>query len=323
MKQQMSKWPDVFLGTLLPMVPVPYDEQGQPDLSAVESLAGWMKTQPVDGVALFADSFGGMGLDRDRRLEILRRWREAMEGLHLIVAVGPGDSTSRKSRLSSAVKAAKDAAEFADFLLVRPIGGSGKSSTSADGAVEYHRALAETGVPLITISAAAGDGSAYGGEVLDAVLEMPEVAAVRTGMNCSSMQMQDLITHTLIAHPDKAILSGEDRMYGYSLYRGCHGALTAIGSICPNLQRELVDSWFMSEAGRFLNLSRLIDHIAEAVFVEPLTGLSQRILIALAHQGIIPDTATHDPTAPPISPKEEELVRATLDALWEWCDVKS
>lgn len=320
----MTDWTNEFLGTLFPAVPMPFDDEGNPEFGALEQFAAWMRTQPVDGVAVWTRTARASRISREHRLEILSLWLDALEGLRFIAEITPPPDTDTESIAKKALEIAGDAADKVDYLLVSTPTALHDETSRDEKILDYHRAIAEIGIPLIvSCSLQSAGGITYSDDVLSSLLDMPEVAAIRTDLQDQPVAMQDLITRVRMGWPLKAILSGENRMHGYSLYRGCHGLLATIGSICPRLQRELIDAWFMGDSMKFLNLSRLTDHIAEAVFIEPREGVLQRILTGLAHQGIIPESAVNDPWAPPIAPKEEELVRATLDELGEWSDARS
>jgi 4-hydroxy-tetrahydrodipicolinate synthase len=150
---------------------------------------------------------------------------------------------------------------------------------------------------------------------------MPHVASVVVSSTCSATALQDTITHVRMNHPEKAILAGDDRLFGYSLYRGCHGALLGLGAILPAMQRAMVDAWFLGEASRFLDLSRCVDHLAEAIYYEPGDGQARRILSGLAHLGIIPEEASYDSSSSDSDEIGIALVRETIEALGKWDSV--
>ncbi len=317
----MTDWIETFLGTLFPSVPTPYNDRRHPNLDALRAYADWMKRQPIDGVAVSLRTGEGDRFDSETCAEILECWKAAMEGLPLIVEVGPDPKAAASDAISTALDIANVARDTARYFLLKPPTVFCSEPDRDSRIIDYHRSIGELGIPLIvSCTTEGGDGMRYSDDVVETLFDMDEVVAGRISMIGSPVLLQDLITHLLVNHPDKAVLSGDDRLCGYSLYRGCHGTLSAVGSICPRLQRELIDAWFMGEATRFLNLSRLTDHVAEAIFIEPIEGYARRLLVGLAYQRIIPEESADDPWAPPISPRDEELVKATLDAIGEWSD---
>src|SRR6185436_13614533 len=161
---------------------------------------------------------------------------------------------------------------------------------------DHHSRLSAIGLPLILfyLYEAAG-GVSYSTTVLDELLSMPNVLGIKVATLDSVMTYQDIAEQIQNKHPDKLLITGEDRFLGYSLRRGAKAALVGLGAVFCELQSELIRAHIDSNADRFLELSDLADTLAEALFVEPMEGYIQRILCALAHLGVIPIEAAHDP----------------------------
>ena len=277
-----------------------------------------MDLQPIDGVAVWTSTGRGEHLDSDARKSVINAWRETMGSDRLIVAtVGPGNRTDPNEARSSALEMLVDAGGYADFVLVQPPVFSGNPENIESQVLDFHRAIAEQGVPLFVSSSCQKSGMICTQAMMDQLLSMPQVAGI-VASTPSFVDLQETITYVRMRHPSKAILAGENRLMGYSLYRGCHGALAGLGGICPVLQRTMIDAWFMGETTRFLEMSRLVDHLAEAVFIEPFESHIKKLLVGLAHQGIVPADTALDPWGAEITAAEEEYVLATLDALNEW-----
>ena len=81
------------------------------------------------------------------------------------------------------------------------------------------------------------------------------------------------------------------------------------------MQASLVRAAVASDAPTVLALSRRCDRFAQVTFVEPMEGYIQRMLWALAADGIIPDDACHDPLGPPLAPAERERVAHVMRTL--------
>jgi 4-hydroxy-tetrahydrodipicolinate synthase len=131
----------------------------------------------------------------------------------------------------------------------------------------------------------------------------------------SVMTYQDVARHIQSQHPDKLLITGEDRFLGYSLRRGAHAALIGMGAVCCDLQAELIESHLAGHAARFLELSDLVDQLAEVLFIQPMEGYIGRILFALSKLGVIPEDAANDPWGPPLTQHELENVTNVLNSL--------
>ncbi len=277
---------------LVPAVPVPFrgatiDEQAQRDY------ARWMAAQPVAGVAVWAHTGRGPQLSAEQRALVLETWREAMPDR--IVVAGARDITM-------AIEARRGRA---DALLAFP---------DRTDAVGYHARLSRE-LPVIAfwLYEAAG-GVAYDDATLHAILELPRVIGIKIATLDSVMTYQRLAA-LLRSHPDKLLITGEDRFLGYSVMLGARAALVGMGAALPDLQAHLLRSYAERDWDAFHHASALCDRLAEAVFVPPLEGYVRRMLWAAAADGALPAEACDDPWGPPLPAEERVLVeRAVRDA---------
>jgi 4-hydroxy-tetrahydrodipicolinate synthase len=182
--------------------------------------------------------------------------------------------------------------------------------------VEHHARLAQLGLPIILfyLYEAAG-GISYNADVLDELLSLPNVVGIKMATLDSVMTYQDVARHVQTRHPDKLLITGEDRFLAYSLRRGASAALIGMGAVCCELQAELLRSHFEGRAERFLELSDAVDELAEVLFVDPMEGYIGRILCALAKLGIIPEEAAYDPWGPSLSASEIAKIENALNTV--------
>ncbi len=275
---------------LLPAVPVPF-RGTELDAEAQRGYARWMAAQPVAGVAVWAHTGRGPHLSAEQRRVVLETWREAM-GDKLVVA-GARDVTM-------AIEARRGRA---DALLAFP---------QRNDPVAHHRRLGrELPVIVFYLYEAAG-GVAYDDATLDAILELPEVIGIKVATLDSIMTFQR-IAKLMRRHPEKVLITGEDRFLGYSVLLGARAALVGMGAALPDLQADLLRAAAAEDWVRFVALSELCDRFAQATFIEPMEGYVRRMLWAAAADGALPPSACDDPWGPPLPPAEragvEEVVR--------------
>ncbi len=146
-------------------------------------------------------------------------------------------------------------------------------------------------------------------------MALPEVLGIKMATLDSVITYQDVSRRLQTRHPDKLLITGEDRFLGYSLRRGARAALIGMGAVCCDLQAELLVAHMNGDATRFLELSDAVDRLAEVLFVNPMEGYIRRLLCALAHLGVIPREAVNDPWGPQLSRQEFEDIGRTLDSL--------
>ncbi|HEY7611874.1 MAG TPA: dihydrodipicolinate synthase family protein [Gemmatimonadales bacterium] len=274
---------------LLPAVPVPF-RGTRLDGESQRAYARWMAAHPVAGVAVWAHTGRGPHLTAEQRAEVLDTWREAMPD-RLIVA-GARDITM-------AIEARRGRA---DALLAFP---------ERSDPVGHHRRLSRE-LPVIAfyLYQAAG-GVAYDDATLHAILDLPDVVGIKVATLDSVMTFQR-IAGLLRSHPDKVLITGEDRFYGYSVMAGATAALIGMGAALPDAQAELLHAYRDRQWERFVTLSSVCDRLAQATFVEPMEGYVRRMLWAAAAEGAIPRDACDDPWGPALPAADRETVEQVI-----------
>jgi len=270
---------------LIPAVPVPF-RGDRLDGQAQREYARWMAAHPVAGVAVWAHTGRGPHLSAEQRREVLETWREALPDR--VIVAGARDITM-------AIEARRGRA---DALLAFP---------ERNDPVGHHRRLGRE-LPVIAfyLYEAAG-GVAYDDATLHAILELPQVVGIKVATLDSIMTFQR-IAALIRSHPDKVLITGEDRFYGYSVMAGATAALIGMGAALPDAQAELLQAFRDRQSERFVALSALCDRLAQATFVEPMEGYIRRMLWAAAAEGAIPREACDDPWGPALPEREREIV---------------
>ena len=142
----------------------------------------------------------------------------------------------------------------------------------------------------------------------------PNVIGIKVATLDSVMTFQR-IAAVLRSHPDKLLITGEDRFLGYSVMLGARAALVGMGAALPDLQAELLRSLGGARLGRFVDLSDLCDRLAQVTFIDPMEGYIRRMLWAAAADGALPPEACDDPWGPALP----ETERAAVE---RWCGVR-
>ena len=274
---------------LIPAVPVPF-RGTELAAAAQRAYAGWMASQPVAGVAVWAHTGRGQHLSAEHRREVLETWRDALPDR--VVIAGARDITM-------AIEARRGKA---DALLAFP---------ERNDPVGYHRRLGrELPVLAFYLYAAAG-GVAYDDPTLHAVLDLPEVVGIKVATLDSVMTFQRLAA-LMRSHPEKILVTGEDRFLGYSVMAGATAALVGMGAALPDVQADLLHAWRDRQGDRFIARSALCDRLAQATFTEPMEGYVRRMLWAAAAEGALPRDSCDDPWGPALPESERELVERVI-----------
>ncbi len=297
---------------LIPAVPVPFDADGRIDEAAQECYIRFMAGQPIVGVAVWAHTGRGLALTREQRRRVLAAWRAGLPR-HMVVIAAAGAPAALVSQpgayLAHTRQMAEDAASGgAAALLAHP--------PRVSDIAGYHSELAAAGLPLILfyLYEAAG-GVSYSDAMLAELLSMPAVAGIKMATLDSVMRFQE-VSLLVERFPGRLLITGEDRFFGYGFVRGARAALVGLGAACCPLLAGVMKAWFEASAAKFLQLSRLVDELAEATFISPMEGYIQRMLMVLAEQGVVPECSTFDPWGPALDrPAERARLRQVLARL--------
>ena len=249
-----------------------------------------MARQPLAGVAVWAHTGRGPHLSDDQRRVVLEEWRAALPN-KVIVAGANGRAMARDAKRRGA-----------DALLAFPV---------RENAVVYHDELSQE-LPLIAfyLYEAAG-GVNYDDTTLHAILSLPNVLGIKVATLDSIMTFQRIAV-VMRDHPDKLLITGEDRFLGYSLMLGARAALIGMGAALTDLQGALLRAHTSGDDHAFLRLSTQLDAFGQATFTAPMEGYIRRMLWALAAEGVIPDDACDDPWGPELPAAERETVRRAV-----------
>lgn len=260
------------------------------DIHTQRDYARWMSQQAIAGVAVWAHTGRGPHLSEDQRRVVLQEWRAALPG-KTIVAGANGPTMAR------------DAQRYgADALLAFP---------PRDNPVVFHDELSQE-LPVIAfyLYAAAG-GTDYSDRTLHDILALPGVIGIKVATLDSVMTFQR-IAAVMREHPDKLLITGEDRFLGYSLMMGARAALIGMGAALTDIQAKLLEAKRNEDNEAFHRLSAQLDAFGAATFTPPIEGYVRRMLWALAADGVIPDVAYDDPWGPALPPADRDAVRRVV-----------
>jgi 4-hydroxy-tetrahydrodipicolinate synthase len=260
------------------------------DEPAQHDYARWMATQRVAGVAVWAHTGRGPHLTAAQRGLVLDMWRAALP--HRVIVAG-----------ANSVAMARDARRGgADALLAFP---------QRDNAAAYHAELGRE-LPVIAfyLYEAAG-GVDYDNETLHEILSLPTVIGIKVATLDSIMTFQR-IAAVMRDHPEKLLITGEDRFLGYSLMLGARAALIGMASALTDVHAELINTYAAGDGHDFMTVSQRLDAFSQATFIAPMEGYIRRMLWALAAEDVIPDDACDDPWGPALPAAEREAVRRAV-----------
>jgi 4-hydroxy-tetrahydrodipicolinate synthase len=305
---------------------VPMTADSRIDSAAQEKYIAYMNRQPIAGVALWAHTGRGLHLSREQRLQVLQSWTQGLGPDKLIIAgVGgsPRGAATFQAYVDSALQMANDALQHGAqaFLIYAP--SPLKKFAGPDEleklVVDYHWQLASLHAPMILfyLYEEAG-GISYSPGLLRPLFVLPEVVGIKLATLDSVVTYQDVASLIAEEFPEKLLITGEDRFLGYSLMAGGQAALIGMGAACTELQYNMMDAYFRGHATEFLDLSRAVDRLSQALFIPPMEGYIRRMLWTLVHLDVFGRQSAHDPWGPELPESEFENIRQILNVIGEF-----
>ncbi|MHB1535157.1 MAG: dihydrodipicolinate synthase family protein [Acidimicrobiales bacterium] len=300
----------INLNGLIPATVLPMNRAGQIDEAGLRRYIRWISAQTPVALAINVDTGEGPHLTHTERLRVLEVVKEETE-LPCVVGL-PGPFTEAATSQAEDFKAAG-----ADAALVFPI--PAFLSTPLDAAIplEYHRAIAGVGLPLIVFQLQpALSGVNYEPEVLVRLAELDGVVGMK---EASFDARRYLTTQRIIECLPKyqqgafTFLSGNDNFIYESFVLGGQGALMGFGAIMTAEQVAMIDAWRAGRVVEAAALGRRIQRLADVVFAPPVSSYRARLKEALVMLGVLEASYVRPPLLAVPSAERERLAQTLVE----------
>ena len=293
---------------LIPATVLPMTAGGTIDEAGLRRYIRWISELGPVALAINADTGEGPHLSHREKVRVLEVVREETD-LPLVAGVA-GPFTSQ------AVEQARDyRAAGASALLVFPIPAYLSSPLDPRIPLEYHRAIADAGLPLILfqLQPALG-GVSFEPETLRRLIELDGVVAMKEASFDARRYVE---TFRMVERTPKfragefTFLTGNDNFILESFMLGCTGALIGFGAIMVSEQVAMIDAWRDGRIDEARDLGRRVQALADAIFAAPVANYRARLKEALAQLGVLGDTSVRPPLLP-LDEDERQRVRGSL-----------
>jgi 4-hydroxy-tetrahydrodipicolinate synthase len=293
------------LDGLIPATVLPMHADGSIDEPALRRYIAWVVEQGPVALAINVDTGEGPHLTHDEKVRILRVVREVTD--IPIVAGLAGPSTD------AAVRQARDfQAAGADALLVFPIPAYLSSPLNPAVPVEYHKAIAEVGLPLILFQLQpALAGVNYERDVLEAIAMVDGVVGIK---EASFDARRFVDTARLLEQLPKKItlITGNDNFILESFLLGATGALIGFGAVMTREQVEMIRAWQDGRTDDAMTLGRRVQRLADVVFAAPVGDYRVRLKECLRILGVLESAHVRRPLLP-LQDDERAFLASVLD----------
>jgi len=307
---------------LIPAVPVPFTKEGRIDEKSQEQYVRWMNDQPVPAVSIWAHTGRGLFLSQGQREYIFKAWRKGLDRSKLIicgVGAANSDGIDEQTYIKEALTMGREAKALkADAILTYAPTYYRGLANQDEKVIKYHEKLAELDLPMILffLYEEAG-GITYSKEVLKELFRLTNVVGIKMATLDSVMTYQDVSNLILSEAPGVSLITGEDRMFGYTISRGAVGALVGLGAVYTSLQHQMMQSFYQKDFAKFIDLTLKVDRLAECTFIQPMEGYIERLLYILAKRGIIDQEGACDPYGPGITEAEKKHINKIMEEFAE------
>ena len=296
------------LDGLIPATILPMTDGGAIDEPGLRSFVQWVSGQGPVALAVNADSGEGPHLTHREKLRVLEIVKDATDVPLIAGLAGPFTA--------QAVEQARDyAAAGASGLLVFPI--PAYLSAPLDPAIplDYHRRIADVGLPLILfeLQPALG-GVSFEEELLRELIAIDGVVALKEA-SFDARAFAD--TLRVVRDTDKhqrgefTYLTGNDNFIFESFVLGCTGALIGFGSIMVAEQAAMIAAVAEGRLAEATALATRVQGLADVVFRPPVAAYRARIKEALTLLGVIESGAVRPPLIR-IDQQERALLASAL-----------
>jgi 4-hydroxy-tetrahydrodipicolinate synthase len=289
----------VISAPLLPMLP-----DTSIDWQTLRTYIAWIAEQRPAAIAMNMDASEVVALTMEEQLKVIKVCRDVIGGTCPLLSGLLAGSTALAVEYGRALKAAG-----AEGLVVFPpfptfLG----SPLPVEMVVEFHRSIASgVGLPIAAFQFPRGWGPDFSPELMQAIIEIPELFAIKESSFDAQMTIQSVDSARKYADRP-AILTGSDTFIFEAMMMGCDGALIGFAGTAT---RELVEMQQAAASGNYTRGKAIWDRlspIARYCWRAPVRDFRPRMKELLKFQGLFPH-ATVRPPQLGIAEEERQHIR--------------
>ncbi len=301
---------DINLEGAIPAAILPMVSDFEPDFQAFERYLEWLISQGAIAIAVNMDTGEGPQLSLDERIRTARHAVSVVEGRIPVLAGVSGGTTSDAVKIADAYRAAG-----VDGLVIFPNPAFLNEPLDPRIPLGYHHAIAEeTDLPLVLFQLApVFAGVLYSRQVLHALLEIPQVVAIKEASFDAQVFNR---TKRILAEVDRPItfLTGNDRFITESLLLGAKGALLGFCAVGCRLVAEQINHLLSGDFQACVAMGDRVQAFADFIYQDPVLDYRARCKAALALLGVLEPDCTF--VRPPLLPVPREQYGHIRDALF-------
>lgn len=289
---------------LIPATVVPMDDHGDPDEPALRAYIRWVAAQGPTALAINVDTGEGPHLTHGEKLRILEVVKEEVDVPCVAGLAGP--FTRQAVAQAQDLKAAG-----ADALLVFPIPAYLSQPLDPAIPIEYHKAVAEVGLPLVLFQLQPALGGVnFAPDVLRQLAAIDGVVAIKEA-SFDARRYVDTVRMVEGLPEPITLLTGNDNFILESFVLGAVGALIGFGAVMTREQVDMIAAWGNGNNDEAMALGRRVQRLADVVFAPPVADYRVRLKECLVHLGVL-ERAHVRPPLRALEDRERASLRGTL-----------
>lgn len=231
----MIKLQGAFTAMVTPMNP-----DGSVDYDGLRKNVKFQLQQGINGLVPLGTTAETPTLDEDEEDEIIKvvfeevRAFEKSTGKKIPLVLGAGSNNTRDAvkYCQRAKKAGADAA-----LVVTPY----YNKPSKEGIFRHFEACSKVGIPILVYNIQGRTGTNIPTDVLKRIADLPNICGVKEASG-NINQMMEVIQQVKSAHPDFAVLSGDDGLTLPLIACGGEGIISVVSNLAPKAVTELANT---------------------------------------------------------------------------------
>ena len=276
----------VIAAPMLPML-----EGGEIDWPALERYMDWIAAQKPDAIVMNVDASEVISLDDEEQLQVIRVCRQAIDGRVPFLSGIVAGSTRGAARKAEAYRAAG----VEGLTVFPPFPTFSGAPVPAEMIVRYHRAIAEASdLPMVCFQFPKGWGPDYTPEILRAMADIPQLAAIKEASFDIVQTMQTIEVARNLSRPI-GVLTGSDTFIFEALMMGCTGALIGFAGTATAELVAMNDAVQSGDLAKGRAIWDKLGPIARYCWRPPIRDFRPRMKELLRLQGLFPSAACREP----------------------------
>lgn len=276
----------VIAAPLLPM-----HEGGEIDWPTLERYMDWLAGQKPGAIAMNMDASEVIGLSEAEQSEVIRVCRSAIAGrTPFLSGIVAGSTRAAASKAEQYARAGVDG-----FPVFPPFPTFSGTPVPEQMITRYHRAIADAARrPIICFQFPKGWGPDYTPEILRAVAEIPEVAAIKESSFDVAQTLSTVEVARNLPRPI-GVLTGSDTFIFEAMVMGCTGALIGFAGTATSELVAMNDGVQRGDLAAAKAIWAKWGPLARYCWRPPIRDFRPRMKEVLKLQGLFPSAACREP----------------------------